>query len=159
MGLITWSDTSNAVTDTLVDTCWWRLGPRATQLCEPASKKDTTMKTTTLHDSKCPRDISECMCMMGSPWTYDGSVWHYVQLWSISTLLAITCKKMKETKIICVVHEWLQCKTPPMHEQWDHVVRVEEVKSECWIDLECIHMSDEEPWVFEQFLFSQFSMS
>lgn len=54
-------------------------------------------------------------------------------------------------KITYVANECLQCKTPPMHEQWDRAVRVEEVWSVCEIDLECIQMSDEEPWVFENF--------
>lgn len=103
------------------------------------------MKKTRLRDSKCRRDISWCMCMKGNPRTYRGVVFHYSQLCSITILVTVTCKKMKETNITCVVHECLQCKTSLMHEQWDCVVQVEEVKFECWIDLDFIHMSDEEP--------------
>ncbi len=117
MGLITWSDTSNAATDALVDACGWILGPWVTQLCRLAYKKDMTMKTATLRVLKCPQDISECMCVKNSPWTYHGAMWHYVQLWSEITLLTETHKKTKETKITCVANECLQCKIPPMHEK------------------------------------------
>lgn len=36
-----------------------------------------------------------------------------------------------------------------MHEKWNRIVRVEEVW--CEMGLLYIHMSDEEPWVIEQF--------
>lgn len=130
MGLITWSDASNAAIGALVDPCWWRIDLKATQLCKPARKKDITMKTTTLHDSKCSRDISKCIYMIGSPQTSHGAMWDYLQLSSVRTLLIVTCNKMKETKITCVMHECLQCNTPPMHDKWDRVVWVDELKYE-----------------------------
>lgn len=150
--MITWSDISNAATSTLVHPCWWRLDLWETQLCEPASKKYITMKTNTLHVTKCPQDIGEGKYMPCGSWTCHSIVWHYMQLWSIHIPLTVTCKETKETKKTCVVHVCLQCKIHATHEWWDRAVQVEESWSMCEIDLQCIYISDEEPWVIEKFL-------
>jgi len=98
-----------------------------------------------------PQNINECKNMTCHPWSYHGVVLHYVHILGICILLTMTCKKMRETNTTCIVHMCLLCKIPPMHEQWDHVVRVEEATYLRGINLQCIHMSDEEPWVFQQF--------
>jgi len=146
-----WGDISNVAIGALVDPCWWRLSLREAQLCEPTSNTNTTINTTTLR-VKYLKDISEYKYMMRSLWTYHEAMQHYVKLWSISTLLTMACKKMKEIKITCIVHMCLHYKIPPMHERWDRVVQVEGLWSMCDMDLHCIKMSDEKPWVIEKFL-------
>ena len=49
------------------------------------------------------------------------------------------------------MHMCLLCNISPMHKQWGRVVEGEEGQYMCEIDLQCIHMSDEEPQVFQQF--------